>query len=60
MQIPVGVLLNDDDSTTENVRMLTAYSGEAEIVEWFPYADRAGLDAWDTTTGLADNGGPGG
>ena len=60
VQLPVGVMLTWDDTTTEDVRMLTSTSGQVEIAEWFPYADRAGLDAWDTTTGLEDNGGPGG
>jgi hypothetical protein len=30
-----------------------------EATEWWPYATTAGLPAWDTTTGLPLNGGPG-
>ena len=31
-----------------------------EATEWWPYADNAGLPAWDSTTGLTVNGGAGG
>lgn len=40
--------------------VITATTATLEVVAWFPYADNAGLAAWDTTTGLQDNGGPGG
>lgn len=36
------------------------HTATIEITEWYPYADKAGDLAWDTATGLQDNGGPGG
>lgn len=38
----------------------TAVEAELEIVEWFPYADNNGSDAWNTATGQSTNDGPGG
>lgn len=36
----------------------TGSSFTATATEWFPFATSAGLDAWDTATGLPINGGP--
>lgn len=38
---------------------VTAVTASITAVEWFPYATRAGADAWNTATGAAANGGPG-
>lgn len=40
--------------------VITSATAAIEVTEWFPYATKAGLDAWDTATGAPANGGPGG
>jgi hypothetical protein len=49
----------DLDFSVSGSTATSNHAATVEVLEWFPYADKAGSPAWAVATGLQINGGPG-